>query len=218
MADDMIAALRAALAVSPDNLPLVQHLGSSLIQLGRGPEAEQEFRLALTRWTNDPELKLGLARAFELQGKTSHATVVIEELCGRPDAPARALVLHARFLLRTGDVEKAVRTYKRGIAADPTAADSMLAGQLGVHATGTTAPDDADIVDGRVRDAHGAAQAPASTTEVERPRQSFADVGGMDAVKEEIRLKIIYPLQHADLYRAYGKSIGGGILLYGPPG
>jgi SpoVK/Ycf46/Vps4 family AAA+-type ATPase len=37
-------------------------------------------------------------------------------------------------------------------------------------------------------------------------------------VKEEIRLKIIYPLSHADLYKAYGKTVGGGILLYGPPG
>ncbi|MCY7338253.1 MAG: AAA family ATPase [Chamaesiphon sp.] len=40
----------------------------------------------------------------------------------------------------------------------------------------------------------------------------------MEEVKEEIRLKIIYPLTHAEMYRAYGKSIGGGILLYGPPG
>ena len=50
------------------------------------------------------------------------------------------------------------------------------------------------------------------------PRTRFDDVGGMEAVKEEIRMKIIYPLTHADLYKAYGKSIGGGILLYGPPG
>jgi SpoVK/Ycf46/Vps4 family AAA+-type ATPase len=35
----------------------------------------------------------------------------------------------------------------------------------------------------------------------------------MEEVKEEIRLKIIYPLTHAEMYRAYGKSIGGGILL-----
>jgi SpoVK/Ycf46/Vps4 family AAA+-type ATPase len=40
----------------------------------------------------------------------------------------------------------------------------------------------------------------------------------MEGLKEEIRLKIIYPLQHAEMYKAYGKSIGGGILMYGPPG
>ncbi len=52
----------------------------------------------------------------------------------------------------------------------------------------------------------------------ERPEQGFESVGGMESVKEEIRVKIIYPLQHADMYAAYGKKIGGGILLYGPPG
>jgi SpoVK/Ycf46/Vps4 family AAA+-type ATPase len=40
----------------------------------------------------------------------------------------------------------------------------------------------------------------------------------MDKVKEEIRLKIILPLQQPDLFKAYGKPVGGGILLFGPPG
>jgi len=40
----------------------------------------------------------------------------------------------------------------------------------------------------------------------------------MEALKEEIRLKIIYPLQHPELYKIYGRKTGGGILLYGPPG
>ena len=46
----------------------------------------------------------------------------------------------------------------------------------------------------------------------------FNDVGGMKRVKDEISLKIIQPLKNPDLYKAYGKKIGGGILLYGPPG
>jgi len=40
----------------------------------------------------------------------------------------------------------------------------------------------------------------------------------MEDVKEEIRMKIIHPLTHPELYKAYGKAIGGGILMYGPPG
>jgi transitional endoplasmic reticulum ATPase len=40
----------------------------------------------------------------------------------------------------------------------------------------------------------------------------------MEALKEEIRLKIIHPLTHPEIYKAYGKKIGGGILMYGPPG
>jgi len=47
---------------------------------------------------------------------------------------------------------------------------------------------------------------------------TFADVGGMEDVKEQIRLKIIHPFQHPELYAAYGKRAGGGVLLYGAPG
>jgi transitional endoplasmic reticulum ATPase len=53
---------------------------------------------------------------------------------------------------------------------------------------------------------------------MEKPKLKFADVGGMKRVKDEISLKIIQPLKNPDLYKAYGKKIGGGILLYGPPG
>lgn len=51
-----------------------------------------------------------------------------------------------------------------------------------------------------------------------RPNVTFADVGGLDEVKEDIRRRILHPLQHPDLYRQYGRRAGGGILLYGPPG
>jgi SpoVK/Ycf46/Vps4 family AAA+-type ATPase len=57
-----------------------------------------------------------------------------------------------------------------------------------------------------------------AAVDTERPSITFRDVGGMEALKEEIRLKIVHPLQHPELYRAYGKPIGGGILMYGPPG
>src|SRR5258708_34380148 len=40
----------------------------------------------------------------------------------------------------------------------------------------------------------------------------------MENVKEEVRMKIIHPLRHPELYKAYGKTAGGGKLMYGPPG
>jgi SpoVK/Ycf46/Vps4 family AAA+-type ATPase len=58
-------------------------------------------------------------------------------------------------------------------------------------------------------------------SETEAPtRESvrFGDVGGLDAIKEEIRMKIIVPFQRPDLFRKYGKRVGGGVLMYGPPG
>jgi transitional endoplasmic reticulum ATPase len=47
---------------------------------------------------------------------------------------------------------------------------------------------------------------------------SFADVGGMESLKEEVRLKVIYPATRPEVYAAYGQASGGAILLYGPPG
>lgn len=53
---------------------------------------------------------------------------------------------------------------------------------------------------------------------VKKPSITFRDVGGLAALKEEIRFKIIEPLLHPEVYRHYGKKPGGGILMYGPPG
>jgi transitional endoplasmic reticulum ATPase len=52
----------------------------------------------------------------------------------------------------------------------------------------------------------------------ERPSIRFEDVAGLEDVKQDIRLKMIYPFEHADLAARFGIRPGGGVLLYGPPG
>jgi transitional endoplasmic reticulum ATPase len=52
----------------------------------------------------------------------------------------------------------------------------------------------------------------------EKPSIRFADVAGLEDVKEDIRLKMIYPFQHPELAERFAIKAGGGILLYGPPG
>jgi transitional endoplasmic reticulum ATPase len=52
----------------------------------------------------------------------------------------------------------------------------------------------------------------------QRSGLKFDDVAGLDDVKEDIRLKMLYPLQHPDLAERFGVKPGGGVLLYGPPG
>ncbi|GAA4224646.1 AAA+ superfamily predicted ATPase [Streptosporangium album] len=56
------------------------------------------------------------------------------------------------------------------------------------------------------------------TAEVEHSPVTFADVAGMDTVKEALRMKLLLPAQQPELFAAYGKRAGGGVLLYGPPG
>ena len=53
---------------------------------------------------------------------------------------------------------------------------------------------------------------------VERPDLRLADVGGMDAVKRRLEAAFLAPLRNEKLRALYGKSLRGGLLLYGPPG
>lgn len=47
---------------------------------------------------------------------------------------------------------------------------------------------------------------------------TFSEIAGMEALKKNLRLRIIEPFLHPGLYARFKKSAGGGVLLYGPPG
>ena len=63
---------------------------------------------------------------------------------------------------------------------------------------------------------------PEGTTSVQivtnPPDVSYADIGGLDMQKQEIREAVELPLTHLDLYRQIGIDPPRGVLLYGPPG
>lgn len=216
--DEMIEALRDAVQAAPENLALRRQLAQACLRAGRTKEAEKAFKAALARQPQNVELKLGLAMAFHRQGKDSAAIVVVEDML-RGDPPPQAFVLHARLLLKEGDVERAVRQYRRGLDADPSVADEGLSARLGVWPSDLGHPPEeaAEVVDGKLRAMYHPLPEHHSC-EIEKPGINFSHVGGMEALKEEIRAKIIHPISHADLYKAYGKTVGGGILMYGPPG
>jgi transitional endoplasmic reticulum ATPase len=219
--DRALETLREAVRLSPENIPLRRHLADSLLAQGRPELAEAEFREALTLAPDDVQLKVGLANAFIQQGKNSVAVVILEALAKNPTAPALASVLYARLLAAAGDVEEAVRQYYRGVNADPSVADREFAERMGIgvddDSTAEFETGTGEVVEGRVRSAWSEPE-PSPSVEVDRPSLNFEGVGGMESVKEQIRIKIIHPMSHPELYKAYGKTIGGGILLYGPPG
>jgi transitional endoplasmic reticulum ATPase len=218
--------LQDALRVSPHNVPLRMMFAESLQAKGRYVEAEQEFRTALSMDPSSDEAKLALADCFLKQLKDGPALVIVEELIKRPETPARAYLLHAKILRRQGDQARAAREYRKALDLDPTCADPELGQALGV-AERSEDPDDepSDLavlgLDGRLRNDEPEEREDACDEVIaalEKPDISFEDVGGMEALKEEIRLKIIHPVRHPEIYKAYGKAAGGGILLYGPPG
>ena len=202
---DPIETLREAVSLSPENAPLRRHLGDLLSAAGRHEEAVEEYREALALEPSD-ELRLSLAGAFLALGRTGEAAVLVDVVLDGGGPSAAALVLRSRLLLNEGDLDGARDAYRRAVSMDAELADPELADLL-------VAPEGAG---GPVEQApHAPTGEPADP---DRTVVTFAEVGGMEDVKEEIRLKIIHPFQHPELYAAYGKSAGGGVLLYGPPG
>ena len=59
---------------------------------------------------------------------------------------------------------------------------------------------------------------PEGLIEEDRPRVTLADVGGLDEVKARLDAAFLAPLRNPELRAYYGKSLRGGLLLYGPPG
>ncbi len=57
-----------------------------------------------------------------------------------------------------------------------------------------------------------------AVSEVEQAGIRLSDVAGMQQVKERLESAFLLPMRNPELRKLYGKSLRGGLLLYGPPG
>jgi len=208
---DALSSLFEAVRLSPENVPLRKHLASLLMDAGRFAEAEQQYTEALNFQPDDVQIKLGLAHAFIKGKKASAAFVLLEELMALEPPVPLAFLLHARLSYQQKDIEQAIESYETALELDYQLADAAFEIELQKHIRPTSGEHDQIPVPVEYPEDE-------IYTDIERPAIDFSDVGGMEDIKEEIRLKIIHPMQHPELYEAYGKTIGGGVLLYGPPG
>ncbi len=232
-----LVSLREALEQSPDNVALLLLYGHACLDEIQLEEAHETFARILGIDPDHIEAQLGLARAMVLQGDTSAAAVRVERILQRQPQNVPAHLLLCRIHLTENNKAKALEHYNRALEIDSSASDSALEADLGrsskpqikdrIVSPLDMLDDDDDTLDVQQDFFDDPFDEPPyewrpetffTPSDSERLKCSFADVGGMEALKEEIRLKIIYPLQHADLYKAYGRKTGGGILLYGPPG
>ena len=231
-------ALREAAARSPHNVSLLLLLGRACIDELQLQDAREAFDRVLTIEPDHLEAQLGLGLVLFLQGDTSGAAVRAERALHVDPAFAPAHLLLSRVFLSEGDRTKAVEHFDRAAEIDGTISDPSLEQDLGRTVRDARRapsgpslepmPPDSPLVDsgGDFFDDPYADEPPLdwrpetfyAPGDPDRGEVTFADVGGMEALKEEIRLKIIYPLQHPDLYKAYGRRTGGGMLIYGPPG
>jgi SpoVK/Ycf46/Vps4 family AAA+-type ATPase len=158
------------------------------------------------------------------------------------DHPLR---LHLAKLLVDADApEKALPHVSHVLAADPTnaAAAELLravteaiarpAERSTERSTGSGTPagfdwtaaeqEVADIAPPMFVDGAGPGDDDAARQDVvddmERPALRLDDVGGMQDVKDRLDAAFLAPLRNPQLRALYGKSLRGGLLLYGPPG
>ncbi len=225
--------LRLALEHSPDNAPLLLLFAQGCLEEFLLAEAREAFLKVVRLQPSNLDAKLGLARVVLLEGKNSEAVVRTEQLIEEAPGFAPAYVMLARMLIAEGDAQRAADLYHQAMKLNPTVADAALEKAL-AEAKARPSQEEEPPAGPRRAGLSGqgdyleeADDSPMPTGgtafdlglgDMERPKLSFANVGGMEALKEEIRMKIIHPLQHAELFKAYDKKIGGGVLLYGPPG
>jgi len=204
MANETIKNLLEALQVSPDNVPLRLHVAELMLKEENYEEAGSQFREVLKKSYGNARAQLGLATCYFNTEKYSAALVIYEQLPDKLSVEDR--VRYVKCLVKENSLQQAIEIYQKILAVDPLFSDDEIDSYLRMPSSAISEELTEEDFDED------------SSYFMEKPKWKFQDVGGMKRVKEEISLKIIQPLTNPDLYKAFGKKTGGGILLYGPPG
>ncbi|WP_285100716.1 AAA family ATPase [Promicromonospora sp. MEB111] len=200
MTHPVIDALLVALTADPANHAVRAHVARLLTEAGRPEEA------------------------------LTHATAVLAAV---PDH-VEALRIAADAARTLGDDPKAASYARLADALDPMDPPVAPAGTTAATASAGTAP---TPVPAPADAPHGAAAAIPDTADeileqwsdsepVAEPALgtlgqagvTLADVGGLASVKKRLDQSFLTPLRNPELSREFGKSLRGGLLLWGPPG
>ncbi|MFJ6686903.1 ATP-binding protein [Streptomyces werraensis] len=166
------------------------------------PPLIQSLRTAVAAAPADVPLRLHLAQILLKAGRSeaavAEAAVALQHAPG--DTRARDLMARAMGVSAQPSAPKP--------AFDWRAAELQVGGvvpprfvETPISADGQDGPGDAEAWD------------------VEKPGVvRLADVGGMQEVKDRLEAAFLAPLRNPELRALYGKSLRGGLLLYGPPG
>ncbi|MFD9046278.1 ATP-binding protein [Streptomyces zaomyceticus] len=209
MADEspLIRSLRAAVAAAPDDVPLRLHFAELLLAEGRNDEAVSEAAVALQHAPGDAGARALMVRAMGLPP----APAVAPGTTPAPPAQAPAPAAPTRDAATDGPAVG--RPATDGPAVDRPGFDWDAAEQQVQDLVGPRFLEDPQAAAGE-----GPA-GDAAAWDVDAPGSvRLADVGGMEEVKDRLEAAFLAPMRNPELRRLYGKSLRGGLLLYGPPG
>ncbi len=195
----VLDSLRRAVEAMPDDVLLRLHLATMLLRAGQRDEAVRQLGAVLQRDPGNAEA-LGLLREGPAEA----------EGAGQP--PAAGLDNSAERSV----VPPAAPPGAPGEGAGP--------GQPPQYDWSQAEDELRDVLPARfIGDAPGADSASAGLEEAdaydaEHAGLTLADVAGMTEVKQRLEAAFLAPMRNPELRRLYGKSLRGGLLLYGPPG
>jgi len=209
--EPLLDSLRNAVNAMPDDVPLRLHLATMLLRAGQRDEAVRHLGAVLQR---DP----GNAEAMRML--TSPAEVAGPPAPPPADADNSAERVHGSAAPATGPatgaspVQDGAAQGGPGAQADDGApadsydwsqAESELRDVLPSMFVGEAGSVSAGLDEARAYDA-------------EHTGLTLADVAGLDEVKKRLEAAFLAPMRNPELRKLYGKSLRGGLLLYGPPG
>lgn len=229
ISEEIVASLQRAVAANPQDTALRLHLADLLLGAGRAVEALGEVNAVLTA---DPGNAAGLtllsrtAAALNPAGQTPVALPQGEVPDPDPADPDPAATQPAETEPAQTDPAQTQPAELEPAQTDPeeadpetgtaaAAADAAFDWTRAEAEVGTELPP--PFVESELRiGAPDTASVP--PLEPAGPPVTLADVGGLEAVKHRLHESFLQPMRHADVAKAFGKSLRGGLLLYGPPG
>ncbi len=212
MSDSHIADLISALEHTPDNPAVQKMLARAMLEADRPSDLVEEFeRLGIEIQTLDQQLRIDIAKALLDSDSLDLAELYVPS--DHPNAP----IVTSWIALRRGDADTARQLYEDALAKNPAIQDTQLESQLDRRVVPLKAPARDTKLRSIANDDTDAEDVVTLLTP-EQSRITFKDVGGLEAIKKQIRRKIITPFQKPSLFQKYRRSAGGGILMYGPPG
>ncbi|MFV0260295.1 MAG: AAA family ATPase [Acidimicrobiales bacterium] len=213
--DDLIAALEQAVAAEPGSVPLRRHLAEQLLRAGQAGRALDHLAPVLEARPDDVDALRLAATAAAATGDPRAASFrrLADALDPTPDAgpggqgaPGGGEEPQGRTRPADPDVDPAGLGHPAGTGpfpATPLPSDGP---------TPESVDDLLDLWEQR------AAPIEPEIGELLEPDITLTDVGGMEDVKRRLDRSLLGPMRNPTLSQAYGKAIGGGLLLWGPPG
>ncbi|WP_460966917.1 ATP-binding protein [Pedococcus soli] len=206
--DPVIEALRAALAADPDNHSVRSHLAGLLLDDGRAQEALVEAARVLASRPDDVGALRTAAAAARDSGEEVRGAAyqrladALDPTGMAPEPPPRPSPAP-----RAESPDGTTRAAGAARADEPS-------GDGGAFAMAV--PDTADELFEGWSDTDAAAEPELGT--LSRAGITLADVGGLADVKKRLELSFLTPMRNPELRLQFGKSLRGGLLLWGPPG